>query len=254
MRPTKVFLPVLLGVIALLACLPSGAAADLDCADFATQEEAQENLQPGDPDGLDADNDGIACETLPSGGSGEGGDPGSTALPPAPPRPPKLDKAAARDAAERKARKFTRRHASLDSVSLQRCGRRGRHRVVCRFLARGRTPSQQTTCRFRVVVRGEGTSASGRIRGVRCRSRLFAVLSPARAKRAMEVAARRIARTQATVYALNRLGPRSFTALAEWTRTSAPGAEELCSVELTAEQPLSGPIRVRANNLDCQPI
>jgi hypothetical protein len=39
---------------------------DLDCAAFATQEEAQAELEskPGDPNNLDADNDGIACEEL----------------------------------------------------------------------------------------------------------------------------------------------------------------------------------------------
>ncbi len=44
---------------------------DLDCADFATQEEAQAvyNADTSDPNGLDADDDGIACETLASGGS-----------------------------------------------------------------------------------------------------------------------------------------------------------------------------------------
>lgn len=44
------------------------ALADYDCKDFATQEEAQGQLLPGDPYGLDRDNDGIACESLPSGG------------------------------------------------------------------------------------------------------------------------------------------------------------------------------------------
>jgi hypothetical protein len=38
-----------------------------DCSDFNTQQEAQAQLLPGDPYGLDADNDGIACEDLPSG-------------------------------------------------------------------------------------------------------------------------------------------------------------------------------------------
>lgn len=44
-------------------------AQDLDCSDFATQEEAQAVLDqdPSDPHGLDADGDGIACESLPSG-------------------------------------------------------------------------------------------------------------------------------------------------------------------------------------------
>ena len=44
-------------------------AQDLDCSNFATQEDAQAEFaaNPGDPHGLDDDNDGIACETLPSG-------------------------------------------------------------------------------------------------------------------------------------------------------------------------------------------
>jgi hypothetical protein len=50
---------------------PTAVAAhaqnNLNCSDFATQEDAQAefNRDPGDPDRLDADNDGIACEDLP---------------------------------------------------------------------------------------------------------------------------------------------------------------------------------------------
>jgi hypothetical protein len=51
---------------------PSGSQArsvaegDLyDCGDFATQPEAQQQLPPGDPYGLDADGDGQACDSLP---------------------------------------------------------------------------------------------------------------------------------------------------------------------------------------------
>jgi len=42
----------------------TAVAADLDCADFATQAEAQAALvaDPGDPNRLDADDDGQACE------------------------------------------------------------------------------------------------------------------------------------------------------------------------------------------------
>ena len=73
--------------ILLLGQSPSRAlAVDYDCADFATQEEAQEYLLPGDPYGLDADNDGIACEqhfgapgqqveVYPTGGVDTGGEP-----------------------------------------------------------------------------------------------------------------------------------------------------------------------------------
>lgn len=40
---------------------------DLDCSDFESQQEAQGyyNNQVGDPDGLDRDGDGVACEALP---------------------------------------------------------------------------------------------------------------------------------------------------------------------------------------------
>jgi excalibur calcium-binding domain-containing protein len=60
------------GVMALVvlsfAALPSlAAASDKDCADFATQRAAQvffikHGGPRNDPDRLDADNDGIACE------------------------------------------------------------------------------------------------------------------------------------------------------------------------------------------------
>ncbi len=45
------------------------ASDPFDCADFATQEEAQAeyDLDPSDPSGMDADSDGIACEELSSG-------------------------------------------------------------------------------------------------------------------------------------------------------------------------------------------
>lgn len=55
---------------------PAGGGDDLDCSDFATQEDAQAELDkdPSDPHDLDRDGDGIACEALPSGGQGGGGD------------------------------------------------------------------------------------------------------------------------------------------------------------------------------------
>ena len=42
------------------------ARSDLDCRDFVVQEDAQAELARdlGDPNRLDADNDGIACEEL----------------------------------------------------------------------------------------------------------------------------------------------------------------------------------------------
>ena len=56
-------------------------AQDLDCGDFATQQEAQAELErdPSDPNRLDGNDDGVACESLPSGSGG-----GPTDLPTAP--------------------------------------------------------------------------------------------------------------------------------------------------------------------------
>lgn len=72
--------------VAYLFTTGPGATAqeDLNCDDFATQEEAQAvyNQDPNDPHGLDGnDNDGIACESLPSGGTGGGITPGGTPHP-----------------------------------------------------------------------------------------------------------------------------------------------------------------------------
>lgn len=65
----------------------SGAAqGDLDCKDFATQEEAQAELEKdrSDPHGLDGnDNDGMACESLPSAPVTTTSPPPDTTEPPA---------------------------------------------------------------------------------------------------------------------------------------------------------------------------
>jgi hypothetical protein len=57
----------LFGLAVLLAGQPETSAehrVDLDCSAFATQAEAQGHLEAhrGDPDNLDEDNDGTACE------------------------------------------------------------------------------------------------------------------------------------------------------------------------------------------------
>jgi Excalibur calcium-binding domain len=66
-------------VLAAAMCFPLAgvaAAQDRDCSDFQTQAEAQAvyNQDLRDPNGLDGDGDGKACEALPGGplGSAEG--------------------------------------------------------------------------------------------------------------------------------------------------------------------------------------
>jgi hypothetical protein len=55
-----------LGALVLAAPAALAQAGDQDCSDFPSQQAAQAHLRadPSDPDGLDADGDGIACESL----------------------------------------------------------------------------------------------------------------------------------------------------------------------------------------------
>ena len=68
---------LLLGALVFLVASPAMAQdSDLDCADFDSQAEAQAELEsdPSDPNGLDADNDGEACEEFDYGDDGDSDD------------------------------------------------------------------------------------------------------------------------------------------------------------------------------------
>lgn len=225
-------------------------AVDYDCADFATQEEAQEYLLPGDPYGLDGDNDGVACEDLPSGGGGGGGGGSSEAAPPPPPpEPPKLDKSVARHAARAKARHFDSVHLQVNGIRFNGCSRRSGYRIVCRFFSDGRNASYETFCNLKVIVRGEGGSASAKLRPS-CRRERF--LSFQRAREAMEPEADRIAGGSAQVVDLLRQNRTTIFGEATWTRTTTEQRER-CSVELVASLLNSGELEVLSRYLECLP-
>ena len=66
---------VVIALVAAFAFTPAVfAQQDLDCADLATQQAAQAvyNQNTSDPNDLDRDNDGIACESLPNGTAEDG--------------------------------------------------------------------------------------------------------------------------------------------------------------------------------------
>lgn len=76
-RLTIAFASVL---VLLMGITLTASAQDLNCDDFATQAEAQANLDanPSDPNNLDGNNDGVACEGgVGGGGSGSGSGTGS---------------------------------------------------------------------------------------------------------------------------------------------------------------------------------
>ena len=64
-----------IAALAMLVSLVFAPAAlaqddDLNCDDFATAADATAAMRPGDPDNLDANDNGIACEdSLPAGGT-----------------------------------------------------------------------------------------------------------------------------------------------------------------------------------------
>lgn len=251
MRAWKILLPLFVALLVAVG-FPAAAAADYDCSDFATQEEAQEHLSPGDPDRLDADNDGIACEDLPSGGGGGGGGGGSVETMPPPP-PPDLNKAAARDAAKQKVRRYVNQSPRVGTTAFQGCSRRSDYRIACRFIARGRSDTQATTCHLRVVVRGKGSAASATAPRARCETRQILVLSYARAKSAMQTEANQIAGKRVLLGVLIRVDATAFNGVAEWSQPPQTGLpKQQCSVALTAELLSSLEVEVSAEAPVCE--
>jgi hypothetical protein len=61
------YLALFMTTVLTIVAVSSVQAAELDCVDFATQEEAQAvyDQDPSDPNMLDGDKDGVACENLP---------------------------------------------------------------------------------------------------------------------------------------------------------------------------------------------
>jgi hypothetical protein len=246
MNPLKLVPLLSVALLSLGALLPAGASAiDYDCEDFATQEEAQEYLLPGDPYGLDGDNDGIACEDLPHGGGGGGG---STKPPP----PPKLDKSVARASAKDAAARFVHRSPRLDRSSFKGCHRKSRQHVNCNFLGRGETSARRFVCRFRVSVEGTNESHSTQVGRVGCHSKPKQILRYGRAKPAMRAAVEEISEKPVAVE-IDRIGRLKFWGWSEWTRHPPESATtETCYIEVTAKLLRSGRLQVSTRNLQCE--
>ncbi|ALE83841.1 excalibur calcium-binding domain-containing protein [Pseudonocardia sp. HH130629-09] len=62
MRLRSLSAAALLATVAALPLAGTAFAQDRDCKDFASQAEAQAALTPGDPENLDANDNGVACE------------------------------------------------------------------------------------------------------------------------------------------------------------------------------------------------
>jgi hypothetical protein len=153
----------------------------------------------------------------------------------------------------RVARKLARRSARIETISFYGCSRRSRTKITCRFLGEGETPTSETTCGFRVVVRGEGSAASARLVSPRCHTRQTLYLTARRARQAVQERADEIAGKRARLLYVERRSRLSFSGLAEWTEPSSPGAKQLCSLVLTAELLPSNSIQVEDSGRECEP-
>jgi hypothetical protein len=204
---------------------------DYDCADFANQAEAEEYLLPGDPYNLDADSDGIACEDLPCpcsyspGGGGGGGNTTTAPTPASPPKPPKLNKAVARSAAVAKSRRYNLRNRLISRVSFQGCRRSSRYKIRCSFYGLGRSQTTSTTCNITVIVKGEGSLASTKLRPS-CRSERLLFLTFQRALPAIREAGEELASRGVTLVDSERTSSVEIEATADWTQRSKDGREE----------------------------
>jgi hypothetical protein len=243
--------------IAMLGQSPSRAlAVDYDCSDFATQEEAQEYLLPGDPYGLDADNDGIACEDLPpgGGGGGGGGNGGGGGDTPPPPPPPHLDKGDARRASQAAAHKFARSNPRVSTAAVGACHRLGERRVDCAAVARGRTSTTKTICHLQIAVRLVNRHPKARLAGANCTTRSTLRLTAPRARSAMQARGLELAGKRVAVSQLERTSAVSFGGLAEWTaRPAAPATPEDCFARLEAILDSGNEVNVAVIETACEP-
>ncbi|MGD9734500.1 MAG: excalibur calcium-binding domain-containing protein [Solirubrobacterales bacterium] len=237
------------------------AARDYDCGDFSSQAEAQEYLLPGDPYNLDADGDGVACESNPcpcagegGGGGGEGGGTGGGSVPPPPPPPYHLPKAAARHAAVVIAKKFARRNAKVSQAAIGVCRRRAERRVDCFGSASGQTATAQTSCRLRIAVRARNHRPAARLLAANCRTRATARLTARQAKAAFRARGAELADKPVGIYQLERLDALSFRGLAEWTRQSEeqPPVLEECFSLMEARRAVGGAVGIRRIESACE--
>lgn len=246
---------VAVATVILIAQSPAARGADLDCADFASQAEAQESLTPGDPNGLDGDNDGIACEDNPcpcSSASSGGGSTDSAPAAPAPPPPYRLDKGAARHAARGIALSFAGRNGRVDSVVVGVCRRLGERRVDCEAVGRGRTEASETLCHLRIAVRAPNRAPAARLASSSCQTR-STLLTAGLALAEIRARAAELAGKPVPVASLERISATALRGRAQWNRRGQSASPEECFALIEAELLSPSQIRTRIIESGCDP-
>jgi hypothetical protein len=139
-------------------------------------------------------------------------------------------------------------HPQVSGLQFNGCSRRSKYKIVCRFFADGTSANFETACNLRVVVTGEGSLTSVKLRAS-CRRERY--LSFQRAREGMEPEAERIAEKPAKVIGLQRHSRTTIFGEAIWTRRTTE--RERCSAELVASLLNSGALEVTSRYLECLP-
>jgi hypothetical protein len=161
-----------------------------------------------------------------------------------------LKKAAAKNAAWGKARRFDRRNPNVSRVSFRQRTRVSRKRVVCGFTATGSSPGLITTCYLKVKVVGEGSVILATGVSARCGSE--SVITYEEALEAFQEKGDDLAEQATRVFGLARLSQKVYEGSARWSRTTP--AKETCTMEMTARLIGANSVTVRTWPVECEAV
>ena len=124
-----------------------------------------------------------------------------------------------------KSRRYNLRNRLISRVSFQGCRRASRYKIRCSFYGLGRSQTTSTTCNITVIVKGEGSLASTKLRPS-CKSERLLYLTFARAIPAIREAGEELARRGVTLVDSERISAVQIEAVSEWTQLAKSGREE----------------------------
>ena len=242
------------GILVLLAITMAGLATQspsqakatdrYDCVNFSDQAWAQKFFFPGDPNNLDPDKDGIACEGLRCPCSYSAAS-------------PKTERHEGSLAAGRISKSLvaglTRRSPQLQSWSFETCRQIAQGGFSCQLGAQGESISRRLVCRFAVAVRVVAHRPTGRIVAHKCDAAELPHLTMRRARKAMRATAEATAGPEVLIGLLvsgreNRL---RINGRAAWI-TAPDGVsdkrEQFCELEISARlQPKTDEVHASAD-------
>ena len=131
-----------------------------------------------------------------------------------------------------KSRRYNGRNRLISRVSFQGCRRTSRYKIRCSFYGLGRSQTTSTTCNITVIVKGEGSLASTKLRPS-CRSQQLLYLTFQRALPAIREAGEELASRGVTLVDSERISAVWIEATAEWMQPAKSG-REVCEARFFA--------------------